>query len=231
MKYADRDLLDRLAAQYVLGTLRGRARQRFERLCASNEHAMNAVKSWEDRFVPLLAGIRSEPPSARVWQAIERRLGFAGQRSSPGALEKLFGWFGTRVAATAFAALAVVAIGIGVVIQQAQRLDTVAVIAQDVRELWRVQVTRDAEMLVVTATDGVAIDADHSYELWALPASGTPVSLGLLSSRGAVKLALTDAQRLALHSATNIAVSLEPVGGSPTGAPTGPVLHVTAVRG
>jgi len=55
------------------------------------------------------------------------------------------------------------------------------------------------------------------------------VSLGLMPKSGQWTLQLNDAQRLALSRSKQIAISLEPPGGSPTGAPTGPVLFVADV--
>jgi len=55
---------------------------------------------------------------------------------------------------------------------------------------------------------------------------GHPVSLGVLPLAGESHLALTPAQRAAFAGATKLAVTLEPAGGSPSGLPTGPVLHV-----
>ena len=56
-----------------------------------------------------------------------------------------------------------------------------------------------------------------------------PVSLGLMPASGEVRLALNDRQRAALAAAANVAVSDEPAGGSPTGAPTGAVLYVAKI--
>ena len=54
-------------------------------------------------------------------------------------------------------------------------------------------------------------------------------SLGLLPTHGKDHRVLSAAQRSALVGAKNLAVSLEPAGGSPTGLPTGPVLHVAPI--
>ena len=43
---------------------------------------------------------------------------------------------------------------------------------------------------------------------------------------GTQRVVLSAAQRAALAGAKQLAVSLEPAGGSPTGLPTGPVIHV-----
>jgi anti-sigma-K factor RskA len=72
--------------------------------------------------------------------------------------------------------------------------------------------------------------AGKSYELWGLPDGGAPVSLGLLPASGEVRRDLVAAQRVALAASTKVAVSLEPAGGSPTGAPTGPVLYVAELQ-
>jgi anti-sigma-K factor RskA len=76
----------------------------------------------------------------------------------------------------------------------------------------------------------IALNAANSYELWILPSGkGNPVSLGLLPRQGDVERVLTPAQRALLLAAFQVAVSLEPPGGSPTGLPTGPVIIVAAV--
>jgi anti-sigma-K factor RskA len=65
-----------------------------------------------------------------------------------------------------------------------------------------------------------------SYELWILPAGATaPRSLGLVGDQEfTVRRALGDYDAPTLNNAT-FGVSVEPAGGSPTGAPTGPVIH------
>ena len=74
MNYQRPQLLEELAAQYVLGTLRGPARRRFERYCARNASALHAVRRWEDRLVDLLAGVVPVAPSTLVWDRIKFRI-------------------------------------------------------------------------------------------------------------------------------------------------------------
>ena len=50
-----------------------------------------------------------------------------------------------------------------------------------------------------------------------------------MPASGSIRLALDDRQRAALAAATKVAVSDEPAGGSPTGAPTGDVLYVADI--
>jgi len=230
MKYEDRELLEKLAAEYALGTLRGRARLRFERICKDNKMAQAAVKRWEDRFVNMLSAVKVEQPSPQVWNGIERRLGLRNQTAEKSA-SSMWSWLGSRWSAAAFAGVTALAIGVGVFLQQsASRVEPIGTFAQaDRGDIWRVSSSKDGARLVIEATDQVTPDAQHAYELWALPEGSPPVSLGLLPKNGSATLALNAAQRAALGSATKIAVSLEPLGGSPTGAPTGPVLHVTDV--
>ena len=83
----------------------------------------------------------------------------------------------------------------------------------------------NADRLVTHAVKGVA-PAGHDYELWALPKGASPVSLGVLPAEGASSRILTAIQKKALASSSQVAVSIEPIGGSPTGQPTGEVVFV-----
>ena len=73
MKSGNRELVDRLAAEYVLGTLRGRARRRFERWLVSPQVG-DIVKGWEARLAGLEPRLEAVTPPSTVWRGIENRL-------------------------------------------------------------------------------------------------------------------------------------------------------------
>lgn len=72
---------------------------------------------------------------------------------------------------------------------------------------------------------------DRAVQLWLLPAGGAPVSLGLLAPNQdntvQVPVSMTS---MSADGLPGLAISLEPVGGSPTGTPTGPVVASGQVR-
>jgi anti-sigma-K factor RskA len=108
----------------------------------------------------------------------------------------------------------------------------VAMIAdpQSAKTAWMVSVMPDQKMLKVTAMGTPPMAADRSMELWMLPAGGqAPISLGLLPMSGTMMMPVEEGKRRVLAQATGLAVSLEPKGGSPTGAPTGPVMYQAAL--
>ena len=77
----------------------------------------------------------------------------------------------------------------------------------------------------MTTLANLKLAADKSFELWILPPDkSAPVSLGLLPQHGNQQLVVS-AKTAALLQQSGLAVSLEPVGGSPTGQPTGAVLY------
>lgn len=80
MNYGDPTLRDHLAAGYALGTLRGAARRRFERLMAGDAALRALVASWEARLNPLAETAEPAPPPAAVWRRIEAGLGPAPAR-------------------------------------------------------------------------------------------------------------------------------------------------------
>lgn len=82
----------------------------------------------------------------------------------------------------------------------------------------------DAQAGAIRLTEAKLVGADRSAELWVIPADGTPHSLGLLHARGGTALTLSRDNRARIAAGAVLAVSVEPIGGSPTGLPTGPVV-------
>lgn len=82
----------------------------------------------------------------------------------------------------------------------------------------------DAQAGAIRVTEAKLVAADRSAELWVIPPDGTPHSLGLLRSRGGTALTLSPENRSRIAAGAVLAVTVEPIGGSPSGLPTGPVV-------
>jgi anti-sigma-K factor RskA len=222
MKTANRELIDRLAAEYVLGTLRGRARRRFERWLLSPQVGA-LVKTWEERLAGLEPQLAGVTPSPAVWRNIEARLELRRAQRAPA-----MRWLAIAASLLFFAVVGVFVVRQGRQAEQPQLAVTQKAFIQENPETiyWRVELLGANQELSVHVHKAHALDAGKALELWVLPAQGDPVSLGVLPLAGDEHLVLTAAQRSAFAGATKLAVTLEPAGGSPSGLPTGPVLHV-----
>jgi anti-sigma-K factor RskA len=102
--------------------------------------------------------------------------------------------------------------------------------AKSGEHIWELEVLGNADRLIMHAARLPARPAGRDYELWALPKGGVPVSLGVLPSEGASSRILTAIQKRALAISNQVAVTIEPLGGSPTGQPTSDVIYVAPLR-
>src|SRR5690349_9496948 len=100
------DLAEALAAEFALGTLRGRARQRFEALARSDTALAEARRRWESALTPLALDAPPVEPPARVWRAIEDRVGArAGDAGERPGLWRALGLVAAGLATVLVAAL------------------------------------------------------------------------------------------------------------------------------
>ncbi|MEA3107619.1 MAG: hypothetical protein QOI88_2224, partial [Gammaproteobacteria bacterium] len=77
----------------------------------------------------------------------------------------------------------------------------------------------DGQSLMIVPASLLAAD-QMSFELWLIPSGGMPRSLGLISAGQPVRLTLPPALASQVNTETTLAVTREPLGGSPTGQPT-----------
>jgi anti-sigma-K factor RskA len=223
MDYSRRPLADRLAAEYVLGTLRGPARRRFESLLPAHPALQDAVAQWQQRLSPLSASVVEVTPSARVWYGIESRL-FGERAPAPTLWQRLSLWRGLAGVATA-ATVAMFVVSSRLPAPQAPIVVVLGAnpdAAQALNASFVASVTADGRALVLRPINDLAPTPGRALELWAVPAQGAPRSLGLVRESGATTVLRTQL----LRDTAAFAVSVEPAGGSTTGAPTGPIVSV-----
>jgi anti-sigma-K factor RskA len=227
MDYAKPDLADALAAQYVTGTLRGRARRRFEGLLGAHAALRAAVRRWQDRLMPLTAVLAPQTPPLRVWQGVERTLWPQLAAVTPPWWQRLAFWRGASGAASAAALALAVLLSLPSV-----QAPPIVVVLQGTGDAAQppgsfvASFSADGRALVTRPLTPVSLQTDRVLELWAVPPQGAPRSLGLISSNGVTVIARDRLPQRVLEAAhtSALAVSVEPPGGSPTGAPTGPVV-------
>ena len=231
MDYARPVLADALAAQYVTGTLRGGARRRFETLLPGHPLLRAAVGDWRSRLMPLTSVVTPEPPPAGTWARIEQQLWPKTALAAAAATQPW--WRGLAFWRGASGLATVAAVGLGALLANpGPQAPPVVVVLQGTEAggpaLTSIvaSVSGDGLSLVAQPLQPVAMAAGRTLELWAVPPQGAPRSLGLISAQGAT-LIRRDKLPQALLDQRNtaaLAVSVEPAGGSPTGAPTGPVV-------
>jgi len=233
------DLVDKLAAEYVIGTLRGGARRRFEGLLRRHAELRQAVAEWQDRLQPMAelvspAQSSTQPPAA-IWPAIEAKLGLHSKPQRKPQSKRL-SWFELREDLSFWRGLGLfsttAAIILTTLLLSKQELSVpvtpvtsyIAMLSNDQARPIAV-VTGDAQngQLQVKLLAPQPIAADKSLQLWAVPKDGPPRSLGLLAADGSVTLVLPD--NATPQTVPLLAVTLEPEGGSPDPkGPTGPIV-------
>jgi anti-sigma-K factor RskA len=242
MRYRDRpELQNRLAAEYALGTLRGRARLRFQAWLREDAALRRVVAEWEQRLGPMAAGIAEVPPPRRVWKAIAARIAGAPPASRGGFWESLAFWRGWGLVATGCAAALIGALALQkpqVVEVPVERIVEKAVEGTRMQPSY-VAVLRDkAGKPVFVAYAGRKSDElwvkrigmeteppEHGYELWGLVGKegAPPKLLGMLPKEEKATIKLAAVADESLKDFPALAITLEPARGS-GGAPTGPVV-------
>jgi len=234
MRLDNDDLRQKLAAEYVLGTMSARARRRFATLLRQVPALRRAVAEWESALMPLADALPELAPPARVWNAIESRIN--GTRPEAGGhrgfWHNLAFWRLSSIASAAAALALIVFIALPgrqapdeipgrmVVVMNDLETKQPAMTAtwehgRQGERIMRLRVMGHAEMAPGTA-----------WEMWMLPGGGqNPVSLGLITTHETQTMVIPAALAARLDGAEGLAMSVEPAGGSRTGLPTGPVLY------
>ena len=235
----EREDIDALAAEYVLGTLDAAERTSVAARRQSESRLDQGITDWERRLAPLGEAGADVAPPAGLFERIEARLPLAAANTNASAniiqlanviqLERrVAGWRRAAFAASTLAAGLALVIGLRETIFPPKPANFVAVFQKD-DALPSFLLTIDLASREVTIRPVAATQAQpgKTYQLWILAEQLGPVprSLGLLGdAQQPIRKTLASYEPALLQMAT-FGISVEPEGGSPTGRPTGPALH------
>lgn len=232
---------DMAAAELALGLIEGDERAQALRRVLADPGFAQAVEAWRTRLAQLFDLWPEMIPSGGVFARIERSIDSPAAPAVQPARRTGLLWPGIAAVASLIAASLLLVVLLRpspvseprpappAIVAALPAKMLVAAIAPDTAAV------PDAPSTPVTAiydpatgglrlTEAALADANRSAELWIIGADATPRSLGLLRGKGGTTLTVGTAHRALLAAGATLAVSLEAVGGSPTGLPQGPVV-------
>lgn len=238
MNYLQPERLDRLAREYVLGTLSGRARRRFERVLAASPAAALAVGAWQERFAVLAASVPPMQPREAAWQGLERRL-FPTAAAAP-RVAGFGAWLAGLLSPSSFGGVlagvllcvAVLRLQPGLIGLQAPPealpQSYVGLLSDGAgRPTVLASSLRHGRQLSVKLLQPVSVPAGRVAQLWALPRDGSaPFAVGVVPDHGSATLALADSSEQLFFNVTRLAVSLEAAPAAAGAAPSMPFVLI-----
>lgn len=213
-----------LAAEYVLGVLELPDRLAVEKRLRNEPQLAVRVTGWQARL-GLLNEEYAPVDAPDLMPQIEARLFPKPARGAGVMANRWAFWRGALVG------LLIVAVAVAIVSFSQPRDPGLPVLSQQATLAAELRAeTGDLTLraawgggsLSLARVSGGDAGPGQDYEVWVIAPDSAPVSLGLL--RGTQALLSAD-----VAEGWTLAISLEPEGGSPTGAPTGPVLAAAAL--
>ncbi len=215
------------ADAYVLGLMDEDERQAIEADMETDQDIARAVGEARDRFLELDLVGPTSPVSADLWSRIEARLvpqKVTAPQPGPGPAvndNRLAWWRGVGLSAAA-ASLLLAAVLSYTLLRQAEPQVVAILMNAEGEPVVMIEDFGNDTAKVIPLTD-VSVAADRSLQLWTLPSRDTgPVSLGVLDGWRTATIEGPDLPGPMEEQLYEITV--EPLGGSPTGKPTGPIL-------
>ena len=231
-RYQNPELYEALAAEYVLGTLNGKAKLRFEKLIHERPYIRYAVDIWERRINELGQTVPEEKPPAAVWKGIKSEISSsASSVAHSGALAPSTSWWERLGLWQSATAVMGVLLAVLLVPSQPQNIPMptyVSVLESSANKPMVVTMGDASKQLVsVRLMEKPVLAAGEELELWAIPkGGGDPVSVGVIGTDSMEsQIQLTKPHWKSIMGAERFAITFEEKGRSSSASPSGRMMY------
>lgn len=239
-RYCHPVVVDHLASNYVLGTLKGAVRQRTYNLSRLPEYRelSQRITYWENKLAPLNDEIAELPAQAKVWTNIEQHITPSSQTSSvqdehqtdqnKANSSPWWRWFGFQPMhfLTAFSLFLVMLLSVNY-LNEPESPGTLSYVAVMTDENETPQVVAatygESQLLMLDILTLPDIDSEESYELWVTSKTDRQTrSLGVIpTGTNSFSRELTVAEWRLIKDSDSLLITVEELGGSSIGSPMG----------
>lgn len=219
---------DLLAAEYVLGVQSSVERAALTERVRDDRAFAKLVAQWEQRLAPLNDDYKPIAPPPGLKAALDARLFPAQKSQASGLWNSLAFWRTLAVGGFALAALMIAPVLFTPKPETVALAPIVAPMQAETGEVRFVALYQPGSDEIRISRVKSEKGTDKDYELWLVDDGGAPQSMGVLPDQAEVRLKVKPEYIAKINAGDAFAVSVEQIGGSPTGAPQGPVIAVGA---
>lgn len=219
-----------LAAEFALGLLDEDEARAAQARMTDDPVFGHLVRDWQERLAGIADELTPVMASARARLGIQRALGHSAEplsnvppiRRGQGGARGTGGpggWLGWILGAVVAGAVALAVI----IMPGGDAADYAADLVSEQTGL-HVEARLDGREMEIALTEGAATEGRDLELWWIAGPDATPISLGVLPREGSARMTLPEG--LEPGELVQLALSDEPLGGSPTGQATGPIVAI-----
>lgn len=217
-RYQKPELYERLAMEYSLGTLKGQARSRFEKLMVIHPFIRVAVDEFDAKFAVLAEQVPEVTPPESVWKNIEASI--HTKQESEATLEKsrfsLLGFFSRKGYALAGIMILVSAFFIfgnpEFSSTNTPIMFTATLVSSQNEPMAEVVAMKSDMKMRIQLKEEVIVPEGKKLTFWCMPKdpSKPAMNMGTLASTGSNEMEMTKQTWLGLIDASEFVISFEP---------------------
>jgi anti-sigma-K factor RskA len=231
----DRSRDEIISGEYVLGVLSEEDRRRVEARIATDAKFAMQVQRWQTNLADFNDEYQDMRPPQSAYARIEKRLFGGPEFVTAGLWQSLWGSVAVWRGLTAAALLLAVGVGLAGRIPLPWTTSSSSPLVAELTGM-------DSPISLVATYDfasgrlsvtpaALRQETPKSLELWLIEdGKPAPLSLGVLPEDGNGDILINANLRDAFAAGKTIAITVEPLGGSPDGKPTGPVIALGKTR-
>lgn len=222
-RYQNPEVFEQLAIEYAVGSMKGRARKRFEALMETHFYLQAVVNAYENKFATLVELLPDAQPSNQVWNNIEAHI----KASTP--QEEKISWWKTNFFKQGFGMVAMAVVVSAVLLLNPMTVTPTsyaAVLESDSNVAMAMTKIQKSDMtLSVDIMKKVNIPDNMELTLWCHPKDGgMPMKMGTISESGKTSIKISKKEWRNMKDVGLLAISIEHKGDSNTMKPTGKIL-------